>query len=356
MTEINIKEKKLYGFTIIELLVVIVVIGILTSIGVVSYGDIRNRAIITSLQSDLINASDQLVIDQARNSAGTFPTSLAQADGGAGVTSSPNTAYQYTVNNTNTPKTFCLTATNGSQNYFITQEGTPLPGPCPVLYLDAGISTSYSGTGTTWTDLSGNGNNGALMNGVTYSNNNGGVLVFDGTNDYINISNNLEWPGALTVVSWHNRTTKDLVNADTIVGNWYWNSLVANRRGWVQRYYLNSDTLLFIIDVTNGTLIQELQTSYITNINNWYQAVSVFDPLDRTVRLYINGVLRSTATAMAGYDQIAYDSSYLMQIGYNPVNGGYFTGQIGDVRIYNKAFSVADIKQDFDSFSDRYGL
>ena len=53
-----------------------------------------------------------------------------------------------------------------------------------VLCLDAGNSKSYPGTGTTWTDLSGNGNNGTLTNGPTYSSANGGSLVFDGTNDY----------------------------------------------------------------------------------------------------------------------------------------------------------------------------
>lgn len=57
-----------------------------------------------------------------------------------------------------------------------------------VLYLDAGVASSYPGSGTTWTDLSGNGNNGTLVNGVSYSTANGGTLVCDGTNDYIEIS------------------------------------------------------------------------------------------------------------------------------------------------------------------------
>ena len=54
-----------------------------------------------------------------------------------------------------------------------------------VLNLDAGNTASYSGTGTTWTDLSGNGNNGTLTNGTSYSSTNGGVMVFDGVNDYV---------------------------------------------------------------------------------------------------------------------------------------------------------------------------
>jgi hypothetical protein len=55
-----------------------------------------------------------------------------------------------------------------------------------VLALDAADRNSYPGSGTTWTDMSGNGYNGTLVNGPTFSNNS---IVFDGTNDYLNIPN-----------------------------------------------------------------------------------------------------------------------------------------------------------------------
>jgi formylglycine-generating enzyme required for sulfatase activity len=74
-----------------------------------------------------------------------------------------------------------------------------------VLWLDAGITPSYPTSGTTWTDLSGNNNNGTLVNGPTYSSTNGGSLVFDGTNDYVNISNSSSFnfgSGDFTVESW----------------------------------------------------------------------------------------------------------------------------------------------------------
>ena len=58
-----------------------------------------------------------------------------------------------------------------------------------ILNLDAGNASSYPGTGTTWTDLSGNNRNGTLINGVGYTSANGGALTFDGVNDYISISN-----------------------------------------------------------------------------------------------------------------------------------------------------------------------
>jgi len=57
-----------------------------------------------------------------------------------------------------------------------------------VLCLDAGNRKSYPGSGTVWTDLSGRGNTGTLTNGPTYSSANGGSIVFDGSNDYVQFS------------------------------------------------------------------------------------------------------------------------------------------------------------------------
>jgi hypothetical protein len=70
-----------------------------------------------------------------------------------------------------------------------------------VLCLDAADKNSYSGTGTTWTDLTGNGNNGTLTNGPTFNSANGGSISFDGTNDYIDCGSNsiLKLTGDITI-------------------------------------------------------------------------------------------------------------------------------------------------------------
>jgi len=74
-----------------------------------------------------------------------------------------------------------------------------------ILHLDAGNSSSYSGSGTTWTDLSGEGNDVTLVNGPTYSSNDGGYFDFDGTNDYINANSALPdsfFQGNSTISFW----------------------------------------------------------------------------------------------------------------------------------------------------------
>jgi prepilin-type N-terminal cleavage/methylation domain-containing protein len=96
------------GFTIVELLIVIVVIAILAAITIVAYNGIRERAQTSGLQSALAQANKK-VLFYAADHADTYPDTLADA----GITDSPNVVYQYTSDNTVTPKTYSLTATNG---------------------------------------------------------------------------------------------------------------------------------------------------------------------------------------------------------------------------------------------------
>lgn len=117
--------RKQMGFTIVELLVVIVVIGVLATITVISFSGIQERAIVASLQSDLNNAAKKLKIDYVLN--GAYPATLAAADGGKGINPSPgNTFSNYVVDNISNPKTFALQATgSGNVTYRITENSKP---------------------------------------------------------------------------------------------------------------------------------------------------------------------------------------------------------------------------------------
>lgn len=110
------------GFTIVELLVVVVVIAILAAITVVAYNGIRDRAIDTAVQSDLRSAAEQAQADQA--TTGSYPSD------GSSFKSSNGTSYQYSVNNTTSPQTFCLTASNGKSIYNVNQTGQLVGGAC----------------------------------------------------------------------------------------------------------------------------------------------------------------------------------------------------------------------------------
>jgi hypothetical protein len=73
-----------------------------------------------------------------------------------------------------------------------------------VLTLDAGSTKSYSGLGTTWKDLSGNGNTATLVNGTTFNSADGGSIVFDGVDDQLELANEIQSDESWTLNYWQN--------------------------------------------------------------------------------------------------------------------------------------------------------
>jgi len=82
------------GFTIVELLIVVVIIAILAAITVVAYNGIQSRSMASALQSDLANAKRKLMVYQADNQ---LPTSVAELNS-VGIRASKS-AYDTTGNN-----------------------------------------------------------------------------------------------------------------------------------------------------------------------------------------------------------------------------------------------------------------
>ena len=119
------------GFTIVELMVVIVVIAILATISYVGYYGLQDRASKSAVRSDLTAAAELLNADLVRSGGTSFPGDINDIDRGAGLPASDGTEYQYTVNNSVDPPTFCLTATKDTLSFYITQEGDVSEGGCP---------------------------------------------------------------------------------------------------------------------------------------------------------------------------------------------------------------------------------
>lgn len=153
MIAANTKAKK-SGFTIVELLVVIVVIGILAAITIISYTGISGRAVTSSLQSDLTNASQQLKLFQIDNSV--YPTtidcSIPDSPTNKCIKSSAGNTYIYYSNNASNSPTFSLYAKNtNNTNYRITENSAAsivinYRSSCYAI-LNAGEST---GDGVYW--------------------------------------------------------------------------------------------------------------------------------------------------------------------------------------------------------------
>lgn len=120
------KQRQL-GFTIVELLIVVVVIAILAAITIVAYNGITNRAKASAAQSAAAQASKKIATYAPLNSD-TYPITLADV----GLSDGGGTTYQYSVNNNSNPKTFCVTVTSNSLSYHVSNaQASPQAGACP---------------------------------------------------------------------------------------------------------------------------------------------------------------------------------------------------------------------------------
>lgn len=157
---IHTMKKRSAGFTIVELLIVIVVIGILATITIVAYNGIQGRAVAASLTSDLTNATTKLKLYQVDNSS--YPISVTDcpnpAIGNACLkTSSNNTYTDFQVDNTANPQALCLTAKNANgTSYHITDSNTSASGDCSPASCSSILSSGGSvGSGIYWIKPSG---------------------------------------------------------------------------------------------------------------------------------------------------------------------------------------------------------
>lgn len=122
------------GFTIVELLIVIVVIGILAALTIVAFNGVQQRAHTATVQSDLANAANKLAIDNTLT--GAFPASVDLANEGHGLAKSAGTSYQYTYNSV--ANSYCLTATNAGISYYVSSDNNiPTKGAC-AGHIDGG--------------------------------------------------------------------------------------------------------------------------------------------------------------------------------------------------------------------------
>ena len=214
-----------------------------------------------------------------------------------------------------------------------------------ILHLDAAQLRSYPGSGTTWTDLSGNGNNGTLTNGPTFNSGNGGSIVFDGVNDYITVNNTLNiGTGAYTVSVW--------IKVDVTTGK----RITWKRFGGIGNgYSMFIRNQKFAFEVLNNITFVEMYCTSTFSINTFYNVTAVFNR-STTSYIYLNGVEDGTAdmTVFSG-NNITNTITYLVG-GGGTVGGGYVDGNIYNVLQYNRALSATEVLQNYDATKSRFGL
>ena len=223
-----------------------------------------------------------------------------------------------------------------------------------VLYLDAANSISYPRSGTTWSDISRGGNNGTLVNGPTFDSSNGGSIVFDGTNDYIECTP--IQPTFFTLSSWF-KATGEPSNNDSSGGA----LVVSNPQlfgGSIQYglwYSWLSQRIMGIVQTNNTNLIVTSDNSVLRN--QIYNAVLTHDGSNRSI--YINGVV-SVSNVHTTTPIYPTTGNINTRIGRwtEPVEGftRNFNGNIYQTSIYNRALTAQEVLQNYNATKARYGL
>jgi len=214
-----------------------------------------------------------------------------------------------------------------------------------VLELDAGNTGSYPGTGTTWTDLSGNGLNGTLTNGPTFSTTKGGSIVFDGTNDYVAptsfsdsfLQNN--W----TISFWVNF---DAINAGSI-----------NDRTLLQHGSSATRSGLHLCErstkILFGMYADDLTSNQSISISTWYNLVFTINNSTFLQQIYINGSLDNSRTAGGAYIGSGSNARICgAVIGF----GLPFDGFMSLCTAYNRVLTTSEIQQNFNALRGRFGV
>lgn len=205
-----------------------------------------------------------------------------------------------------------------------------------ALYLDAANTKSYPGSGTTWTDISGKGNDGTLTNGPTFSSDNLGNIVFDGSNDYFSTSN-VTLSRNCSILFWFK---------DNNPGNWT----------DIFSFQTGDDNTASRLE-KNGTVAYQYnwyKSGFVTgtilfnHTGTKYDFISlVFD--DTNATCYQNAV----QTAQSASSD--FGSASVIHFGKR-LTGQYWTGNIAQVSIYNRALTALEVKQNYNALKGRFEL
>jgi hypothetical protein len=206
-----------------------------------------------------------------------------------------------------------------------------------VFYLDAAIGNSYPQASTTWYDLSGNNNNGTLTNGPTYSSVNGGVIVFDGVNDFIELGT----PSSLQFASGSSFT----------INIWFRTNNAASTQALFS--YGNNAYVLYIdgskLWFAKARVANDLGGPSISS-NIWYN-ITLINNIGTNTIYYLNGVLQNTRSFVS-----TYTYANPLRMGSSFDEGYFFNGNIALTKVYNRSLTQTEITQNFNAERTRFGI
>jgi len=316
------------GFTIIELLVVIVIIGIIAGLAIISFSSVTPKAGVSSLQADMNSIVKQLELYKTSNSGDSYPSSLNAGS----IKQNPNFNYSYVSSNNSN---FCLSGSANNTSYFTTSINKQVQtGDCNItsglvgqwkLNGDANDSSGNSYIGTMLNVTSAVGQNGQANSAYSF---NGGSSEID-TNHIFDID-------TFTFTIWIYPTISGgyrapLSDARDCCGTGY------HGFDFRSSYSLNEASVkLWDISGLSNSFVGGTSS----DMNTWNFFSGSFD--GSNLKLYKNGQLINTSTSYSG---LLGTPTATLKIGRTGVvSAGRFGGTIDEVRIYNRALSLGEIQ------------
>ena len=219
------------------------------------------------------------------------------------------------------------------------------------LYLDAGRPGSYSGSGSTWNDISGNGKVATLYNSPTFTSANGGLLTFAKASfQYAETNADLGNMPTWTIENWIKLDSALVAGPNAIVTNAY-DGVSKLNYSVGSMNVANTNVYAAFFDAGGWHLTT---TGQALSLSTWYHLVGTYD--GAAVSFYVNGALIGTlsyaGTPQSGgktriarrWDDVANDAN------------NFVGGSIPIVRIYNRAFTQSEVTQNFNESRGRFGI
>lgn len=241
------------------------------------------------------------------------------------------------------------TPTNQNVTY-----STSLPPPFTYTFVTAGLTlyynfgdiTSYSGTGTSVTNLGSVTNTGTLVNGPIFSSSLEGILGFDGTNDYIDTNDSFA-SESFTINAWFRAST------DVTIARMLISKEVNGGSPWNYRIYVSNTTGYLIGDIAQVGNSASIANSTNLADNTWHLASFSRDATTNTIKLYVDGILvNELADGLTG----TIINAQNVWIGRSAFSAGRypFLGDIGSTFIYNRALTDSEVFTDYNATKSRF--
>jgi len=205
------------------------------------------------------------------------------------------------------------------------------------LILDAASARSYSGTGTTWNDLSGEENNSTLVNGPVF--NSSGYFDLDGSDDYVNVPSALRslfssGPNCFDIWLYKPASsTNQQVVFDIDSTRWNINFNLYASGKWTFDFYDGTEHIITANDNYDDSWV-----------NFTAQQLS-----DNTIQFYANAILIGSQSANA-----LAPNGNVIRLGSATPGNKFFNGNIAEVKIYNRSLTQAEITQNYNALKNRF--